>query len=935
VADGLIGREAERNAISSFLDKVSDGPTALVLEGEAGIGKTTLWKEAVAISAGRGHQILVAEPSESEASLPFATLGDLFEGITEPVLFRLPPPQRRALEVALLRAESEEEPAQQHLISVAVLSAIRVSATHRPLLLAVDDVQWADSPSIRVLQFTIRRLKSETVGILVSRRTPDSDELPLGLRRSLPSERIATLAVGPMTLEATDDLLRARLGVAFSTPTLTQLHQDSGGNPFFALEIGRFLLTWGTSTPAGQALPLPDNVRELVGRRLKALPPSSMEVLQAVSALSQATETLLAAALAGQLGWRTGLERAIDAHIIERHGRRLRFTHPLIRLAVYSDAPPERLRALHGRLAQIVTEPEERARHLALATDEPNSDVALALESAAAQADRRGAPDAAAVLAEQARHLTPPERVEDDRRRAMQAIDYHLLAGETIRARVQLEELLAGLQAGPDRAHGLHRLGRIRMWAETWDGAEQLLEQALTEAGHEEELKRAVERDLAMVLMQVGKLQSAATHARVLLNLAEKSREADSLCDALALSAMAECLVGNGVDRGNVHRAMALLPMTNSLTTATHRGFLDPEMYLGTVLKWTDDFEGSRAMLRGLLERLAREHAESDLAPILFQLGELECWAGNWDVAEQYAKQADNATRRSGQATLRVLPLAVTALVHALRGSLDIARDSAQEMLALTERSADTRFAMRALVILAFVALSSDSPGIARDHLGRVRHLANSQGYGEPGVLRFEGDEIEALVALGDLDEADRLTEELASKGQRLDRPWALATSGRCRGLLQAARGDMSGAISSLVQALEEHDRLQQPFELGRTLLALGVQQRRIKERRLARETLERALSTFNDLGAALWAKKATAELARIGGRQRGTDDLTATERLVAELVATGSSNREVASRLFISLKTVEANLSKIYQKLGLRSRSELAARLAGDRGKD
>lgn len=934
MTDDVVGRKAERIALSRFLDRVRGGPAALVLEGQAGIGKTTLWKEGVAIARGRSYHVLAAGPAESETRLPFATLGDLFQELPETVLPELPTLQRRAVEVALLRADVEGDPAEQRAISVGVLSVIRLLANSRPLILAVDDVQWMDSPSNRVLQFAIRRLEHEAVGILVAVRRPDFDETPLGLQKALAPDRIETLSIGPLALEPTDELLRARLGAAFSAPTLTQLHKNSGGNPFFALEIGRFLLSQGTLVSASQTISLPESLRDLVGNRLKAMPASTRDVLLVVSALSQPSEALLSAAMDAEKEWTTGLERAVEARIIERHGGRLRFTHPLMRSAVYAEAPPERRRALHSRLARIVTEPEEQARHLALATNVPDSEVAFVLEAAAEQAHRRGAPDAAATLAEQARELTPPDRVEDGRRRAMKAVDYHLQTGETSRARVHLEELLAGLPVGPARAQALHRLGKIRMWEESVDTAEHFLEQALMEAGGDRELKRAVERDLVTVLMQLGKLRSAAAHARVLLDLAEQSGDLALLSSALALSGMIECLLGNGVHRETMEKAATLARKMPSRSAEAHPGFLDPELLLGTVLKWSDDFEGARAILRKLLERLSEEHTESGLAPCLFQLGELECWAGNWDLAQQYAQQGEKAARRSGQATYRVLPLTVAALVQALRGSIGAARASAQEMLTLAEHSGDTRFAMRALAILGFVELSKDDPGRAHDHLRRLRQMATAQGYGEPGVFRFDADEIEVLVALGELDEAQRFTERLEQRGRDLDRAWALATSRRCQGLLRAARGDVSGAVDALVGALKEHSRLPQPFELGRTLLLLGVLQRRSKERRLARQSLEQAHQIFTGLGASLWAEKAGGELARISGRRKGTDELTATERRVAELVAAGSSNREVAARLFISLKTVEANLSKIYQKLGLRSRSELASKMATDLAK-
>ena len=198
----------------------------------------------------------------------------------------------------------------------------------------------------------------------------------------------------------------------------------------------------------------------------------------------------------------------------------------------------------------------------------------------------------------------------------------------------------------------------------------------------------------------------------------------------------------------------------------------------------------------------------------------------------------------------------------------------------------------------------------------------------EPALFRFHGDAIEAKVALGHRDQAHALLDELERLGAVLERTWVLALAGRCRGMLSAARGDLDGSYRALGAALELHDRLGEPFERARTLLVLGSVQRRDRKKGVARQSLERALETFEGLGATLWVSRTRAELARVGGRAPAAG-LTPTEERIAQLIASGRTYREAADALFISPKTVQWNLSKIYRKLGIRSRAELAGRLA------
>jgi DNA-binding CsgD family transcriptional regulator len=235
------------------------------------------------------------------------------------------------------------------------------------------------------------------------------------------------------------------------------------------------------------------------------------------------------------------------------------------------------------------------------------------------------------------------------------------------------------------------------------------------------------------------------------------------------------------------------------------------------------------------------------------------------------------------------------------------------------------------LAVLGFLELSLDRPAEADAYLSKAVELEHAMGVREPAFFRIVPDEVEALVALGRLDDAETLLAPFEEAGRNLDRAWAIATGARCRALLLAARGDIAGASAAADEAVAMHDGLPLPFELGRTRLVRGTVERRAKRKREARDTLTKALEAFDGLGAALWAEKARAELARIGGRAPSSLDLTPTEDRVAALVAAGSTNREAADALFVSIHTVEANLKRIYRKLGVRSRTELASKFGSE----
>src|SRR5712692_10282029 len=253
----VVGRESEIDSVHDFLEAVPAGPITMLIQGEIGIGKTTLWREGVAAADERGLQVLACRPAEGEIALPFAALGDLLEGVPEDVLARLPEPQREALEIALLRVETKPGRLQGRAVALGVLGVIRLLAEDSPLVVAIDDVQWLDAPSADALTFAARRLRGEPIGFLLARRAETREGPPLELESALESGRVSRLLVRPLDLQSLDRLLRTRLDKAFLRPALVELQRVSGGNPFFALELGRALLARDVALAPGDPLPVP------------------------------------------------------------------------------------------------------------------------------------------------------------------------------------------------------------------------------------------------------------------------------------------------------------------------------------------------------------------------------------------------------------------------------------------------------------------------------------------------------------------------------------------------------------------------------------------------------------------------------------------------------------------------------------------------------
>jgi hypothetical protein len=505
--EDVTGRAAELAAVTTFLDAVANGPAAMVVEGEAGIGKTTVWRAAVAAAVARGYRVAVATAVDLEADLPFVVLRDLVEPAGEDVLAALPATQRHAVDVALRRVSDPSGMADQHAVSVAVLGIVRAMAAGRPLLVAVDDVGWIDRSSERVLRYVARRLVEERVGVVVARRSGrEPQSTPLGLDDPPFDQHLHRLVLEPLSSEELV-LLTERAGYALPRRIIRDIHRESGGNPFHAVEMARAVAADPGRHRAGGALPLPHGTSGVTAARLAALSPAARRVVTVVAALAEPTLDLVRAAVGGEAD--DGLAEALDEDLIVITGTAVRFTHPLLRAGAIAAMGPRERRDLHSGLAGVVRDADERAVHLAAAARQPDERVAEALDAAAGRAFLRGAPDVAAALAARAVELTPA-RSERRPGRQVRTAEYRYRS-DAPTAAAELAGLVADLPPGELR-------GEARLWLATLLQVENRWAEATAfDAAREAsgpELRSAVERSLAYALVVSGDAAGADRRAR-------------------------------------------------------------------------------------------------------------------------------------------------------------------------------------------------------------------------------------------------------------------------------------------------------------------------------------------------------------------------------------------------------------------------------------
>jgi DNA-binding CsgD family transcriptional regulator len=915
-----VSRSGERQAVDDLLASVDAEPSGLVIAGEPGIGKTTLWLDGVARAQELGFRVLSTRADEAESVLAYAAVADLLEDVEAEVLDALPELQRVAIDRVLLRTGTDGPPTDHRVTGSAVAAVVSTLAVRQPILLAIDDVQWLDVSSQAVLSVAARRL-SGRVGVLLTGRSHAPDAEPAQWLQLRTPDAVRRVRVGPLSLGALHTVILERFGKAFPRPTMVRITEVSGGNPFYALELARGV----DSRSAIEDSVLPSTLTELVRLRTGHFDGKVGDILLAACSVTDATVDLLAEAIA------VPVERVVELlegpereGIVRIDGNRVHFAHPLLARGIYTHAGPARRRRMHRALAAVEVQPELRARHMALGAASAEPDTLVALDEAAAAAVARGAAAAAADLYELAIGLggdTPTRRLS--------AAEQHLRAGETRRARRMLEPAIDGFGTGPSRSAALILLGVARLADHDFGGALPLLGEAVDEAG--DDLVSLIKAHLLLSRAQsmTGSHDAARDHAARAVTHAERLGDPKLISQALALNVMLTCAHGSSRDESAITRALELEVLDPDVSAPFRASVTD-----AVTKAWAGRLDEALAGLIAARRRCVEMGSDADLVYVSAHLSMVYTWLGRYSVAADVAQDMLRRGENIGGSYPIVVGKTQRGLASAYLGRERSAREDARAAITGARQCAAPFLTVWPLTTLGFLEVSLGNYEKALNVLQPL--LIEGKGRSPRDILRasFVPDAVEAMVALGRLDEAEPLVEALEIHGATSDRAWMLAVGARCRSMLQAARGDLAEAEETLQRALVQHDRLPMPFERARTQLFLGQVLRRQRRKNLAAATLREALGTFEELSIPMWANRVRVELKRTDAPRATDSDLTPSELRVARLAASGKTNKDIASALFISPKTVEHNLSSVYRKLTVRTRAELASR-AGELGTD
>ncbi len=911
----LIGRNSEMLVARDRLLRADTEPAALLVLGEPGIGKTALVEQVTSEALAAGYPVLRARPTETEARLSYSGLIDLLAEVPEARFAELPAPQYRALEIALRKRDPGRTSRDPLAVSLSLLSLLRRSVEETPVLVVVDDLQWLDSATERALGYAMRRA-GVALRLLCASRDDVRPALFGEVARGLGGDRVEELHLAPLSSGVLHHIFKEELGENFARPLLVRIEQASGGNPFFALEIARAISAGRIDVEPGRPLALPDDLSILVTDRLASLSASALALLVHMAAAGEIDADLASVLLGEEAA--AAIDEAVEAGIVEESRGHLRFTHPLLSSSVYGAAGDEQLAKVHASLAEATRDIEHRAVHLALSGKGVEAEVEYLLEEAAVHASSRGAPEVAVELLQLAVGVcsAPSTSVR------LALADASFRAGDAGGADKTLEELVGSLPKGPERARALLLSAAVAYETSGVERCVALSEQGLDEAGDDPVLRARLYGSLAAVSWDdIPKAASYSASAIKLLNESEDP-DVDSLCLALVTAASNASMAGEGLKTELMERALALEPQT-SLRVSDR-----PSAAYGAMLKYDDDYEGARLWLDRTKQSIDEEGDEGGIPYVLSHYPQLELWSGNLLSARAVALEHLTYAERTGQQAQRAQALFNLSLADAHLGNVDDALSAAGEALVLGEEMDDIYFIGLACWGLGAAHVHAGDPAAGLPALDRGAGLREQIGVKDPGRWRFYAEHVEALLAANSIDRADHEADTLLERSLRVDRVSGLATGHRSRALVAAARTNLDEAGIHLAKAQVAHERWSNPFERARTLLVLGQLARRKKTKSQAKVVLEEAAAVFDSLGARLWAARARGELARLGLRPSAPLELTETERRVAELAASGLTNKEVAGVLFISPKTVEANLAKVYRKLGIGSRAELGARL-------
>jgi DNA-binding CsgD family transcriptional regulator len=909
----LIGREAECERLDELLDRARLGRSgALVVRGEAGIGKTALLQYTV--ERAEGMTVVRALGVESEAELEFSGLLE----VCRPLLDRID--ELSAAQAGVLRSALDLGPAvdvDRFTIGAATLSLFAAAADAQPLLVVVDDAQWLDPSSADALLFATRRLQADRVLVLYAAREGERPFVAAG---------VESLSLAGLSREAAASLILSEGAVP--TQVGDRLYEATGGNPLALIELPGVLSTeqLAGSAPLEDPLPAGASVERAFARRVLSLPESSQRaLLLAAASTSSEVETVVAALEALGLD-ASALEPAEDAGLLQLVDGRLGFRHPLVRSAVYQAAAPSERRAAHRALADALAESshdEARAWHLAAAALGPDDEVAASLVAAAARARERNAHATAASALERAAQLTPDpaNRLE----RLSRAGEAAWAGGDPVRALGLLDAADAIAEAAADRARLLHLRGRIvRRVGLHSEALDRMLEAETLIRDEDPQEASWILLHAVPVSTRSGDLPAAVGLARRLRELAPR--------DGAALDAHTEttlgwilCQSGNYTEgKPSLERAAGILLSREPPNWV--------ELYLASLalrlLERTE--EGIEVAVRA--SRIAREAGPTALLSALDLLTEWEAWTGRWGIAAAHGEEGLALARQVGHADQLLIMLTQLARIDAARGKADRCLERVQEAVRVADEHGIVTTRLAALGVAGGSALGAGRLEEAIDGLRLASAGVESIGIHDRDYAPHP-DLVEALLRSGNREEAIAVLDRFAERAELGTPLWGGALLARCRGLLAE---DDDTATACFGEALALHERVEDRFQHGRTLLSFGERLRRAGLRSEGRERLRAAEAIFDELEAEPWGDRARRELQASGERLRrrqphDDEQLTPQELQIALQVSEGKTNKEVGAALFLSHKTVEFHLSRIYRKLDLNSRAELIRRFAAE----
>lgn len=883
---------------------------AVLLVGEPGVGKTTLLEHTAA--SWRGSTVLRCLGVEWEAELPFAGLHSLLTPLLDDVHL-LPEPQRMAVSTALgLELGSLQRPL--HLLA-GVLSLILERTRIEPVLLVCDDLHWLDEPTRQVLAFLAPRIIDEPVLLLGASRdsvTPDWS-------------RGRVVDIEPLSAAEVGELAAASLGLPLPERAISDLAQAANGNPLVVLHavdrLGDHLARRGTGLEP--PLRLGDVAHQALADRMRSLDVSSVRAVELL-AVTYSTEMSVVTAALSNLGVPIdGLERAEQVGVVEFLEASVRFTHPLLRSLVHERAPQSHLRECHHALARVdALSPDLKAWHAACAAIGTDERTASALEASAKRFTERGGMLAAAQALRRAAELTESRPARSDR--LLQAAFAAHSAGHS-QWGVELARAAADVADDVVRQiRAEYRMLGMQLhteWIET-NTARIQLDLAARVRGQDLRLEADILGSVVLEATMISDRQAFETAADAIDRLD---------LDALSPEEREELIAAHAT--GLVYFGGPDAVRGRELLTESGRRRLELELpregYVIESLLWIEEHDLAQELGRRALRRATNDGDLLTAVPVAATLGLVAYRTGDWAKAERRFELAATLVEDGEHASNRATVALLRGLLGAGQG--DARRvEEAQRWAEPAERFGFSYGRVFSEAARGLLGLAELRYGAAIDSLTLARDRWREVAVPDPNPLSWPLDLVEAHVLLGDLSAAEAALADLRTMAQASLRSWLHAAVPFAEGML----ADDASFEGSLLVAIEAFDGARAPFERARAQLWLGRRLQRVGRGVEARGPLEAALSEFERLGAEPWARQVQRELGTSERlprrRRRAADDpneLTPQERQVAALVASGATNKEAAGELFLSPKTVESHLSRIYRKLNVTSRTQLAAR--------